>query len=382
MRTLMKLIAGAAVAASATALTVVPAMADPINGSGKAVTPKQTDIVGVGSDTSQNVVDQLMVDYNKSHSTGPRLYSWDALNPKTGLDDNIVTKSTCAPILRPNGSSAGVSALDLNTKSGDGKHFCIDFARSSRGRKSTDPAKGPGGILFVALAKDAETYATNATTNAPANLTTAQLHAIYTCTATTWNQVGGTSTATIDPQIPQIGSGTRAFWETAIGITDATIGPCVGQTAEENEGVNPALQGPNVIIGYSIGKYIAEKFHSAKCFNTACTAVNGKVCKPAAGQNRFGCDTHGTMVLHKINGLTPTTGTGSSTKLNLKFAPNFIRTIFDVVRYAKAGDHIPSSLDKIFGSSSRGGWACASATAKNDLTNYGFLPTPFCGTGS
>ncbi len=382
MRTLSKLIATAAVMASATAMAVGPALADPINGSGSPVTPKQTDIVGVGSDTSQNVVDQLMVDYNKSHSTGPRLYSWDALNPKTGLDENIATKKSCAQILRPNGSSAGVSALDFNTKSGDGKHFCIDFARSSRGRKSTDPAKGPGGILFVALAKDAETYATNATTNAPANLTTAQLHAIYTCTATTWNQVGGSSHATIDPQIPQIGSGTRAFWETAIGITDATVGPCVGQTAEENEGVNPALQGPNVIIGYSIGKFIAEKFHSANCFNKACTTVNGKACKPTATQNRFGCDTHGTMVLHKINGLSPTTGTGTKTIINLKFAPNFVRTIFDVVRFATTPDHIPAYLDKIFGSKARGGWACSNATAKNDLISYGFLPTPFCGTGS
>ena len=71
MRTLSKLIATAAVMASATAMAVGPALADPINGSGSPVTPKQTDIVGVGSDTSQNVVDQLMVDYNKSHSTEP-----------------------------------------------------------------------------------------------------------------------------------------------------------------------------------------------------------------------------------------------------------------------------------------------------------------------
>ncbi|HXP18395.1 MAG TPA: substrate-binding domain-containing protein [Streptosporangiaceae bacterium] len=385
MRMFSKLIAVTAAAASAAAVALAPALADPITGSGKAVVPKQSDVVGVGSDTSYNLLDQLMIDYNASHKTGARLYSWDALDPKTGLDNNISTKTTCAQILRPNGSSAGVSALIVNTQSGDHKHFCIDFARSSRGRKSTDPSKGPGGIVFVALAKDAETYATNSVTNAPPNLTTAQLHAIYTCTATRWNQVGGTSTATIDPQIPQVGSGTRAFWETAIGITDSTLGACVGQTAEENEGVNPVFTGPNaanVIIGYSIGKYLAEKFHSAKCINKACTPVSGVTCHPKAGQNRFSCDTHGNMVLHMINGKQPTTGTGKNTIINLHFTPNFLRTIFDVVRWTATPDNIPAYLDKIFGPASRGGWACKSPVARQDMINYGFLPTPFCGTGS
>src|ERR1700740_1163392 len=88
MRTLKKLLAGAAVVASATAMAIGPALADPINGSGKPVVPKETDVVGVGSDTIEFLLDQLSFDYNKSHSTGPRLYSWDALNPKTGLTDN------------------------------------------------------------------------------------------------------------------------------------------------------------------------------------------------------------------------------------------------------------------------------------------------------
>src|SRR5258708_34243178 len=85
MRTLKKLIAAAAVAASATAMAVGPALADPINGSGKPVTPKATDVVGVGSDTIQFLLDQFALDYNKQHTTGKHLYSWDALNAKTAL---------------------------------------------------------------------------------------------------------------------------------------------------------------------------------------------------------------------------------------------------------------------------------------------------------
>jgi len=383
MRTFNKLIAATAVVVSAAALAMAPALADPITGSGKAVTPKSTDVVGVGSDTIQNLFDQFSIDYNASHRTGARLYSWDALNPKTGLDDNIKTKSGCSAILRPNGSSAGITALTANTKVGS--HFCIDFARSSRGRKSTDPSKGPGGVLFVALAKDAVTYATNNGSNAPTKLTTAQLHSIYTCTATTWNQVGGTSTATIVPELPQSGSGTRAFFETAIGITDSSVGACVGQSAEENEGVNPVFTGANaknVIFPYSIGKYIAEKFHSAKCLNKGCTPIKGVTCHPSKTQNRFGCDTHGNMLLREINGTAPTTGTGSKTVINPHFSANFVRTVYAVVRWASTKDHIPAYLDGFFGSASRKGWICGSKTAHADLISYGFLPTPFCGTGS
>src|SRR5262249_32807333 len=154
---------------------------------------------------------------------------------------------------RPNGSSAGIAELIKNAKTGT--HFCVDFARSSRPRASTDPAKGPGGIVFVAVGKDAVTYATNSTTNAPANLTTAQLASIYTCTVTNWNQVGG-KTGAINAQLPQTSSGTRAFFLKAIGV--ATPGSCVNSTAEENEGINPVLKGPNTIFPYSIGKFIAE----------------------------------------------------------------------------------------------------------------------------
>jgi ABC-type phosphate transport system substrate-binding protein len=372
MRTLNKLIAVTAVAASATAMAIGPALADPPKG----VTPKATDVVGVGSDTLQFLVDQFSFDFNKSHSTGAKLYSWDALNPVTGMTDSISTKSGCTAILRPNGSSAGITTLDANTK--DGKHFCVDFARSSRGRASTDPAKGPGGIVFVALAKDAVTYATNAVTNAPSNLTTTQLNEIYSCTVTTWNQVGGSSSATIDAQLPQTSSGTRAFFLKAIGV--ATPGNCVTSTAEENEGIDPLLQGPNVIFPYSIGKFIAEKFHSATCLNSTCTG--SPACKPTKTQNKFGCDTHGTMVLRNINGTAPTTGSGTKTVINAHFSANFIRTVFAVVRWASTKDNIPTYLDKFFGSAKRGGWICGNATAHQDLINYGFLPTPFCGTGS
>ena len=351
--------------------------------------PQENAAVGVGSDTIQNVLDQFSADYNATltGSTATRLYSWDATNPNTGaIGDTIAEKSGCSSIARPDGSSAGITQLATFQKTGDGNFYCSSFARSSRARGSSDPAFAPGGIAFVDLAGDAVTWSAQATTNAPATLTTAQLAAIYNCTDTNWSQVGGKN-APIHAFIPQSSSGTRSFFLGAIGI--ATPGSCVsddGGTLEENEGVNPVLKDPDAIFPYSTGKYIAEKFHSTTCNNSTCTPdSNGNVCTPAAGKNLFGCNTHGTMVLKQINGVAPTTGTGTGTVINSSFPATFQRTVFEVVPYDPAtSDHIPGAtspvggvnLEAIFGAS---GFVCTNSTAKADLKNYGFLVTPLCG---
>ncbi len=371
MRVLTRLVAGAVMAATATALAIAPAIADPVNSHGRAVTPRESDIVGVGSDTIEYLLDQLSLDYNATHHRNSQLYSWDALNPRTGLIDNIRTKAGCAATPRPNGSSAGILALTANAKTRDRRFNCIDFTRSSRGRKSTDPAKGPGGIEFVALAKDAVTFATNSATNAPANLSARQLGQIYSCTVTNWRQVGGRN-GRISAQLPQTGSGTRAFFLTAIGVV--TPGACVNSTAEENEGVNRVLAGRNTIFPYSVGKYLAETYHSGRCGT-----------RPARVKNQFGCDNHGAMVLHSIGGSRPTTGRGAAQTINARFNPLFVRVVYDVVRYsATTADHIPSYLEQIFASAHarHTGWLCSSRIAQRDEANYGFLLFPFCGTPS
>lgn len=386
MRIVKRLAAVAAVAGVAVLTAVGPALADPLNTSLQPVTPKETDVVGVGSDTIEYPLDQLMIDYQKAHPTAASfMYSWNATNPSTGNPgDSIVTKAGCTAIARPDGSSAGITALTQNQKTADGKHFCIDFARSSRARQSTDPPAAAGGVLFVALAGDAVTYATQSTTNAPSNLTAAQLNAIYTCTATKWNQVGGTSTGTIKPFLPQTGSGTRAFFLSAIGVT--TPGSCVNSSVQENEWTNTLLHSVNAIAPFSVAKWIAEKFHSATCFNTGCTPnASGQVCAPTSTQNLFGCKQTASSKLNSINGTAPTTGTGGSTTINPSFTPNFMRTVYDVVRYTTGTpDHIPGYMEKFFASSTAAtkGWICNSTTGKNDLKKYGFLNTPLCGVGS
>ena len=363
--------------------------------------PCENDAVGVGSDTITPLTDQLATDYNNTLAARtacntkvpakPFEASWDAINPITGqINDSIPEKSGCPSIGRPNGSSAGIAQLATFNKDADKKFLCTNFARSSRGRSSSDPSFGPGGVAFVALAGDAVSWSVPAVnTAAPASLTPAQLASIFTCAVTNWNQVGGGNQA-IAAFLPQNGSGTLSFWETALGITP---GPCVsnaGNTLEENEGVNPVLNNPGAIFIYSVGDYIAQKFHADKCLKTACTAnASGVICKKTPDKVQFWCDVHGTMTPGKINGIAPTTGSGGSTKINPAFPATFDRTLFNVVPFDPAtSDHIPGAsspvgglpLKGIFGA---GGYDCANATAKADITKYGFVTLGLnCGTTS
>jgi ABC-type phosphate transport system substrate-binding protein len=409
MRTYKVLVAVAAVAATAAAVAVVPAMADP-----KGEAAPSNAIVGVGSNTIQDVMNQFSVNYNaEKKATARPLYSWDAVGPtpsKLPAKDagDIVSKgpvSTKSPCLgpRPNGSGAGISAapplaLTANTKytAKGSTGFCTDFARSSSGPAS--PALP--GIVFLPFAKDNVTYATNAKTNAPNNLSAKQLLEIYTCTvpargghpANNWADLGGKK-GKIDAQLPQVSSGTRKFFLTAIngGTVPATPGTCVnsskgesatvpppnGNYPEENEGYDPFLQGPNVIYPYSAGAYI-EQGNSAPCAKKGCP-INPKTgvpnCKtPKGKQLQFGCDFHGNMVLRDVNGTAPTETRKGKLVPNPKFTPLFVRSLYIVVRQGTSGPtSVPGYLKPLFGPT---GWLFTNKTAAQDICNYGFATLP------
>jgi ABC-type phosphate transport system substrate-binding protein len=417
MRVLSKLIAVAVGTTAAAALVMAPAMADPINvTNGKVITPRPCDVVGVGSNTTESVTDQFSVNYNtallkklkKLHkgdnqSTScktqpkPFLYSWDALQNAAATSSPLIKfKSGCVKEERPNGSSAGIAALAADEGGTTGGHPCLDFARSSRAPKSTDPTN----LTFVAFAQDNVTYASIGKSkkfrhgsNAPTNLTTADLHAMYSCTVTKWNQLPGNSKgskATIHPLLPQAGSGTLAFFEAAIGIT--TPGPCVDEptTLEENEGTDPiyaSKNAPNEIVPFSAGKWLAQAYHSAKCKTSSCSTskdgVNVLCQKPKKGQNRFGCDVNGNLKLNDINGTSPITSkrvlnSPKSKKEPKGYTVTFVRTLFYVVR---GTDSIPGYLNAFFGPK---GYVCSKGQAAT-ITDYGYEPAhisgfPTCGS--
>lgn len=352
------------------------ALADPPSG----VTPAKTDIVGAGSDTTQLVLDQLTTDYNSSHAA-PKAYSFDAVGSTT-----ITPKAGCAAITRPNGSGAGIAALKANARpTGDTKDYCIDFARSSRTTQAGDGT----GLDFIRYAQDAVTWsAANTTakpTHAPVSLSDQELRAIYSCDSTllptqenlhtgpvTWNEVGGTGSNAVVPVIPQSSSGTRAFFLKAINVT--TLGSCVQGTdnsVEENEGTNAIFSGTksqDIVFPYSVAVYLAQSVH-----NHGAGTQGNQVLRSAEQANAS---------TGKGAAIAPTTGTGASTKINAALgAAALTRFVYNVVRDNGASTHVPTYLQPLFGKGDASGWLCSNATAKADITSYGFNTlSSGCGT--
>lgn len=387
MRKISRLVAGITTVAAAAAMvagTVTTASAAPAD---PPKAPAAYDIVGVGSSTTQFVMDAIATQYDKGvkvHSPAhPKFYSFDAWKP--GTDPNSVTKivpkAGCAPITRPATSGSGLKALEAGStvKVGKVSYPCINFARSSGARKPTDPKKTAGGVVFVAFAKDAISYAVRSSahggTDAPASLTLAQLKGIFGCTIKNWKQVGGKNAA-IKAYLPHSGSGTLNTFLKIIGNTTGNPASCVTQVVgkvgiEENEGVNKVYNSPNAIGIFSVGAYISQKYHSAMCGKT-----------PTATQNKFGCNETGFLTVGKVSGIAPTTS-AKVPVINPKFPAKFFRTLYNVVNFnASTKDDIGKLLEGMFGAKSVKGYLCTSGVASATIKNYGFIPTPLCGSTS
>ncbi|MER7770121.1 substrate-binding domain-containing protein [Kitasatospora sp. NPDC096140] len=338
-KTAANLLAAAALATSVATVFAGTAVADP------AGLPHSQDIVGVGSDTTQAVLNQIAADYNATlvNPSDPHLYSWDAIPAGT-----ITTKSGATPITRPNGSGAGISALNANTSA------TVDFARSSRSPQPTDPTTDD----FVAMAKDAVAWAAPSAGNAPANLTTANLKDIYTCAVTNWTQINPSlPNATIKPFLPQTGSGTRSFFLTTIGGgTAVTPGACVDSSVQENQGSDPKLADVNALAPYSVAHYIGQVYF-------------GK---------GSGADVQGPLTIRSVDGVAPV-DTVNKTISSAFAATAYSRVVYNVFRDAEwtATDAHGNALRAIF---SRTGWICKNGAT--DLKSFGFLPLSSFACGS
>lgn len=271
-------LAGASVAAMTLGVTGT-AVAD--------VQPRVTDIVGVGSDTVQYVA-TFLADGDNAGSPGynttnfaRRVISFDATadaagravygkNNATGAaialgtGPQIVLRAGLSPVARPNGSGAGIAALN-----NDAAH-AIDFVRSSRLPKAaeqgiavatpataTSPGNAAGGTLHsYQIAVDGLQMATASTTNAPNNLTCGQIVSIYKGTVTDWSALGGTA-GTIKPYTPQAGSGTRSDFESVLKACNGGVSVTYGAgvlTAEEHD-PSVLVADPNAIAPFSTGRF-------------------------------------------------------------------------------------------------------------------------------
>jgi ABC-type phosphate transport system substrate-binding protein len=234
-------LATTAVAATLVAATAGAALADPDD---TTLQPgAAADLIGVGSDTTQGVVKLVADTYN---ATGPasKIVSWSATGGGTiPLPDG-------SSIARPVGSGAGKTLLY-----GASNNANIDFARSSSPQSTAESNAGlqsfPFAVDSLIMVKSG-----GVASNAPASLTIQQILDIYKGTVTTWNQVGGTSTATIAPKIPQSGSGTRSFFLTQLQAANNNNPVTLGGNVTEVTEHDPApIQGdPNALAPFSLAK--------------------------------------------------------------------------------------------------------------------------------
>jgi ABC-type phosphate transport system substrate-binding protein len=356
--------------------------------------PKQlTALVGVGSDTVQDVANALAgttngLYYDPVHSSvasGSRqLISFDAFSPTNVSDLCITTKTGGPTFIRPNGSGAGQKALSRaqdftgwgTTAACGGIHDVsgqIDFARSSSKPDSANPGSA---LTFIPFGRDAVSFAYYSKTGTPVTtLTPAQLTTLFTTGPQT---IGGIR---IVPCGIQSGSGTYKFW---LGLTGNNSGQEITATAECNGLVNPtgtlggrleendgtALKlrgdtgnaGDEYIVGFSAGSFIAK---------TNLVAPGA----PPAGVGIGSIDFGGTTGVQ-----SPIAGTGTSLTPNATFYgdANFGRKVYTVwptgnIDPAVIGNNDIKTL--VVGSTS------AVCSATTTIQKFGFLSLgTSCGT--
>ncbi|MFJ8492647.1 Ig-like domain repeat protein [Streptomyces sp. NPDC094038] len=266
--------------ASGITLTSGAAYADP----GAGITTHQ--LVGVGSDVTQDVLDALAgetvngTSYASSAVTadGYTLASYDATEPGTGSTTSQIQTRTGGPkFLRPNGANAARVALSDSVAGGnyavsgsanDGTVDIkdqIDFARNT-----SAPAVAGSALTAVPYARDAVGFAAKG--SALAQLTKQQLHDIYTGALTEINGV------TIHPFIPNSGSGTRSFFQKAIGVTDAQLGSNVdtldynGKAVQQNR-LDDVIENDGDLVPLSVASFVAQ--HNGTAQDRSSTAVAG-----------------------------------------------------------------------------------------------------------
>jgi len=235
-------VAVAGLAMVAIGATMPSASADPTG------LPLQRALAGVGSDTTFNVMNGLseVVQIGGVKQLG----SYDPLPASSLISPKAA--ANCQNLVRPNGSSAGRTALLNSLTPANAINGCYDWGRSSSLNLAAVPA-ATGGLTYVPFGVDAFTYAVAKDSSLPRDLTLNDVKSIYRC------EVPG-----IVPFIPQSGSGTRQYWLAQMGITEAQVistFTCIkdvkaGSPVQEHDG--RVLTKDNEIVPFSIANFVAQ----------------------------------------------------------------------------------------------------------------------------
>lgn len=328
-----------------------------------AATPAYADpsgfkpLNGAGSDTTQDVMSGVA-------SAVTAIGSYDAIGSAT-----IQTTSGGPIFTRPNGSTSGVQALSASVNNTGTRVFPataagvsitgqLDFARSSSAPSSSFVGTD---LTFIPFARDAVTFAVSLASDFPRDIalgSSAQdslspapftLRNIYRGTVTTFVDAE-LNPVTIRPIIPQTGSGTRAFWLSALGLTETTIigtpTTDIGNTAQEHTGTY--IKNAGDIAPFSVAQYIAQG--------------NYQVLPTSIVERR------GNVALGNVGTVKPMLLTaGGGVELNTAFPIN--RLVFNVVQTSRLSGASAADLQLQATFAGSGSTVCA-ATAQ--IKQYGF----------
>jgi ABC-type phosphate transport system substrate-binding protein len=305
--------------------------------------PSPRALVGVGSDTVQDVMNQISNDVVIGGVK--QLGSFNA----TGSATINTGKAGCSAVPRPNGSGAGRTALLNSLTTGDPTFGCVQFARSS----SLNTATSTPSLTYVPFAIDAVSYAVTANSALPRSFNLADLQAIYHCDP---NYVGtgtGPGTFAINPVLPQAGSGTRSYWEGQMGISDTALGSCI---------INGVLPGTSTII----------EEHTAT-FLTSTELVPFSIGQYTSQANGLIIDRRGNTVLGVIGtGAAGAAITGATDPQVINGSFNVKRDVYNVIPTSQTG---AAPYSTVFVGA--GSLICQDTAT---ILHYGFSLNPNCGS--
>jgi ABC-type phosphate transport system substrate-binding protein len=242
--------------------------------------PIAQDVVGVGGDTPQYDL-QFLADGSSIagtqgyNSTGNRykLVTFNATpdgnaraayaNGSTQsspipLNATDVLREGTSPVQRVQSSGAAITALLADTGTPETINFVFSASLPTTAQQTQAGNQGWGSLHVVQLGTDAVQIVADATSHAPAGLSTAELLAIYKGDVTKWNQINSSlPNATIIPLLPPSSSSiTKTFLadlKTANGGTAPTLANPNIKTVEQNDptAITAASSPADAIVPFS-----------------------------------------------------------------------------------------------------------------------------------
>jgi hypothetical protein len=231
----------------------------------------------------------------------------------------------------------------------------LQFARSSALRSESGTE-----LTYIPFARDALTIAMSASSDFPKDVALGAagqptnaftLRNIYLGTVTSFIDSQG-NTVTIRPLLPQVNSGTRTFWVSALGTTESALAAGgratdLGNTVEEHDGRFLTTDGD--IAPFSVGQYLAQANHSSL---------------PTSVVER-----RGSIVLGSIDTIKPIIYDGTRVAANPDFGVS--RLVYNVVETRALTTATPSATDSLIRSTFAGSSSTVcQATAQ--IQQYGF----------